>query len=220
MRYNKEEIAKSIDHTFLNSDGRLADIRKLCAEAKEYNFASVAIAPYFVELASQELKNTDIKVDVAIGFPLGYTTTKIKVEETKDAINKGATEVDMMVNVSAVKDGRWDYVKKDIAAVAEQTNKMICKVIFETCYLNNDEIVKLAEICMDIDGVDYIKTSTGFGPAGARIEDVKLMKQTVGDRLCVKASGGIRTLEDYLKMREAGATRIGSSSGVKIVNEI
>ncbi|MFW5998435.1 MAG: deoxyribose-phosphate aldolase [Halanaerobiaceae bacterium] len=220
MEYSKEEVSKIIDHTFLKPDGSLDDITQLCEEAKKYSFASVAIAPDFVQYAARELQETEIKIDVAIGFPLGYTTTRTKIFETREAIINGATEVDMVVNISAVKDQKWNKVKEEIKSVAEITGDYIFKVIFETCYLDNKEIKKLGEICLKINGVDYIKTSTGFGPAGATVPHVQLMNEIAGDSLKVKAAGGIRTFKDLQKMINAGADRIGTSSGVAIMNEI
>lgn len=220
MKLTKKEVAKTIDHTCLNPAGRIADIKKLCEEAAVYDFASVAIGPDFVKYASKKLEGTDVKVDVAVGFPLGYNTTATKVFETKEAIANGATEVDMVANLVAVKDKRWDKVKDDINQLADVCGDITLKVIFETCYLKKDEIIKLAEICLEIEGVDYIKTSTGFGPEGATMENVKLMKEIVGNKKMVKAAGGIKTLDDYKSMINAGASRIGSSSGLKILAEI
>ncbi len=220
MKFTKEEIAKTIDHTFLNPDGSLSDIERLCEEAAEYGFASVAIAPDFVEYAAEKLKGTGVEIDGTVGFPLGYNTTAAKVFEAKEEIELGATELDMVVNIVAVKDHNWDKVKDDIQQVAEVCKDITFKVIFETCYLTEAEIIKLAEICLEIDEVDYIKTSTGFAPEGATVESVKIMKKTVGEQKKVKAAGGIRSLADYKKMIEAGASRIGSSSGLKIIAEL
>lgn len=220
MKLKKEDVVKSIDHTFLSPDGTMADIKKLCDEAVDYGFSSVAIAPDFVKYCSERLAGTGVDIDVAVGFPLGYNTTGTKVFETKESIEFGATEVDMVANLVAVKDHNWDKVKDDIEQVAEACGDITLKVIFENYYLTKEEIKKLAEICLEIDGVDYIKTSTGFAAEGAKVEDVKLMKEVVGDKKKVKAAGGIRSLEDYKKMIEAGASRIGSSSGLKIVAEL
>jgi len=220
MELTKESVAKTIDHTFLNPAGSIEDIKKLCDEAKKHKFASVAIAPDFVSYASKKLVGTDIKVDVAVGFPLGYNTTATKVFETEESIKLGATEVDMVVNIVAVKDKKWDKVKNEIEQVADVCGDIPLKVIFETCYLEKQEIKKLAKVCLEIPGVDYIKTSTGFGPEGATVENVKLMKKVVKDKKSIKAAGGIRTLEDYKKMVDAGASRIGSSSGLNILQEL
>ncbi len=220
MEFTKDEIAKTIDHTFLNPDGRMEDIKQLCEEAADYGFASVAIGPDFVGYAAKKLAGTGVEIDGTVGFPLGYSTTGTKVFEAQEAIELGATELDMVVNIVAVKDHNWDKVKEDIEQVAEVCKDITFKVIFETCYLTEAEIRKLAEICLEIEGVDYIKTSTGFGPEGATVENVKLMKEVVGDQKKVKAAGGIRSLADYKKMIEAGASRIGSSSGLKIISEL
>mgnify|MGYP006429733593 CR=1 FL=1 len=220
MKFTKDEVAKTIDHTFLNPDGKMSDIKQLCEEAAEYGFASVAIAPDFVEYAAEKLECTGVEIDGTVGFPLGYHTTATKVFEAKEAIELGATELDMVVNIVAVKDHNWDKVKDDIKQVAEVCEDITFKVIFETCYLTKEEIKKLAEISLEIDGIDYIKTSTGFGPEGATAENVRIMKEVVGEQKKVKAAGGIRTLADYKKMREAGASRIGSSSGLKIIAEL
>lgn len=220
MEFTKKNIAKTIDHTFLNPDGKLSDIEKLCEEAAEYGFASVAVGPDFVEFAAEKLAGTGVEIDGTVGFPLGYHTTATKVFEAKEAIELGATELDMVVNIVAVKDHNWDKVKDDIEQVAEVCGDITFKVIFETCYLTEAEIKKIAEICLEIDKVDFIKTSTGFGPEGATVENVKLMKEVVGDKKKVKAAGGIRSLADYKKMINAGASRIGSSSGLKIIAEL
>ncbi len=220
MKFTKKEIAKTIDHTFLNPDGRMGDIEQLCEEAIEHGFASVAIAPDFVEYAAKKLAGTDVGIDGTVGFPLGYNTTATKVFEAKEEIELGATELDMVVNIAAVKDHNWGKVKNDIKQVAEVCKDITFKVIFETCYLTEEEIKRLAEICLGIDEVDYIKTSTGFGPEGATAENVRIMKDVVGDQKKLKAAGGIRSLADYKKMREAGASRIGSSSGLKIIAEL
>lgn len=221
MKLTKNEVAKTIDHTLLKPNATLGDIERLCKEAKEFGFVSVAIAPYFVKYANELLGDSEVKVGVAVGFPFGYTTTATKVFETKESIVNGAKEVDMVVNISAVKDRKWEIVKEDIESVAKECkNIVVLKVIFETCYLEKEEIKKLAEVCLQIPGVDYIKTSTGFGPSGATVEDVKLMKETVGNKIKVKAAGGIRTLQDYINMINAGAERIGTSSGISILKEL
>ncbi|PNR90734.1 deoxyribose-phosphate aldolase [Petrotoga sp. HWH.PT.55.6.1] len=221
MKLTKKEVAKTIDHTLLKPNATLGDIERLCKEAKEFGFVSVAIAPYFVKYANELLGDSEVKVGVAVGFPFGYNTTATKVFETKESIVNGAKEVDMVVNISAVKDRKWEIVKEDIESVAKECkNIVVLKVIFETCYLEKEEIKKLAEVCLQIPGVDYIKTSTGFGPSGATVEDVKLMKETVGNKIKVKAAGGIRTLQDYINMINAGAERIGTSSGISILKEL
>ena len=221
---NNAEIAKMIDHTILKANATQSDIEKLCEEAKEYNFASVCVNPYWVSLASDLLKNSTVKVCTVIGFPLGATSSESKASETEIAILQGADEVDMVINVGAMKNNQTDIVEKDILAVVNSARKtgkaqnknITVKVILETCYLTKDEI-KNACLCAKNAGADFVKTSTGFGTGGATVEDVKLMKETVGSSMEVKASGGIRDYETAIKMIEAGATRLGTSSGITIV---
>ena len=221
---NNLELAKMIDHTILKANATQSDIEKLCEEAKEYNFASVCVNPYWVPLASNLLKNSTVKVCTVIGFPLGATSSESKAYETEIAILQGADEVDMVINVGAMKNNQTDIVEKDILAVvnsARQTGKdqnknITVKIILETCYLTKDEI-KNACLCAKNAGADFVKTSTGFGTGGATVEDVKLMKETLGSSMEVKASGGIRDYETAIKMIEAGATRLGTSSGIAIV---
>ena len=221
---NNLELAKMIDHTILKADATQSDIEKLCEEAKKYNFASVCVNPYWVSLASDLLKNSTVKVCTVIGFPLGATSSESKAYETEIAILHGADEVDMVINVGAIKNNKTDIVEKDILSVVNSARKtgksqnknIIVKVILETCYLTKDEI-KNACICAKNAGADFVKTSTGFGTGGATVEDVALMKETVGSSMEVKASGGIRDYETAIKMIEAGATRLGTSSGISIV---
>ena len=221
---NNLELAKMIDHTILKADATQSDIEKLCEEAKKYNFASVCVNPYWVPLASDLLKNSTVKVCTVIGFPLGATSSESKASETEIAILQGADEVDMVINVGAMKNNKTDIVENDILSVVNSARKtgktqnknIIVKVILETCYLTKDEI-KNACICAKNAGADFVKTSTGFGTGGATTEDVALMKQTVGETMQVKASGGIRDYETAIKMIEAGATRLGTSSGISIV---
>lgn len=221
---NNLELAKMIDHTILKANATQSDIEKLCEEAKKYNFASVCINPYWVSLASDLLKNSTVKVCTVIGFPLGATSSESKAYETEIAILQGADEVDMVINVGAMKNNKTDIVENDILAVVNSARKtgksqnknIIVKVILETCYLTKDEI-KNACICAKNAGADFVKTSTGFGTGGATTEDVALMKQTVGETMQVKASGGIRDYETAIKMIEAGASRLGTSSGVSII---
>ena len=218
MQLDKKELARYIDHTYLRPEGRESAIRKLCREARDYGFAAVAIGPYYIPLAAEELRGTDIDLSAAVGFPLGYTTTATKAFEAEEALQQGATEIDMVANITAVKSGFWSEVKKDIQATAEVCGKeTICKVIFETCYLKRGEMERLAEICLEIEEVDFLKTSTGFGPEGARAEDVRLLGELTEGRKKIKASGGIRTLEDCEEMIEAGAERLGTSAGVALM---
>ena len=221
---NNLELAKMIDHTILKANATQSDIEKLCDEAKKYNFASVCVNPYWVPLASDLLKNSTVKVCTVIGFPLGATSSESKASETEIAILQGADEVDMVINVGAMKNNQTDIVENDILSVVNSARKtgktqnknIIVKVILETCYLTKDEI-KNACLCAKNAGADFVKTSTGFGTGGATVEDVALMKKTVGETMQVKASGGIRDYETALKMIEAGATRLGTSSGISIV---
>ena len=210
-------IAQYIDHTILKPDATKEQVVKVCSEAKEYLFYSVCINPYYVKLVSDELKDSSVKVTSVIGFPLGASTSEIKAMEAKKAIEDGADEIDMVINISALKDKEYDLVKEDIKSVVNEVNgKAILKVILETCLLTDEEKVKACELAKEA-GANYVKTSTGFSTGGATIEDVKLMKNAVGDKLKVKASGGIRDIKIAEAMIEAGASRLGASSSVKIV---
>ena len=211
-------IAKYIDHTNLKAYASKEDIIKLCDEARRYNFYAVCVNPYRVKLAKEQLQGTNIKVATVIGFPLGATPTEVKVFEAKKALEDGADEVDMVINIGALKDKAYKYVRNDIAEVVRIAHEKgaIVKVIIETCYLSDNEKEIACKLAMEA-GADFVKTSTGFGTGGATIEDVKLMRKVVGDKLGVKAAGGIRTYEEALAMINAGANRIGTSSGVKII---
>ncbi|MBL7574261.1 deoxyribose-phosphate aldolase [Staphylococcus saccharolyticus] len=208
--------AKLIDHTLLKPETTREQIDKLIEEAKKYQFKSVCINPAHVQYAAKKLKDSDVVVCTVIGFPLGASTTSVKAYETKDAINHGASEIDMVINVGALKDERYDEVQKDIEAVVAAANGKTVKVIIETILLSDDEKVKACELS-EAAGAKFVKTSTGFAGGGATPEDVKLMKDTVGNRLEVKASGGVRNLDDFNQMIHAGATRIGASAGVQIL---
>ena len=214
-------LEKYIDHTNLKAFATKADIEKLCDEAKEYNFASVCVNPYWVPLCAEKLSGTGVKVCTVIGFPLGATSTKSKAFETKTAVEQGADEVDMVINVGLAKDGEWEKLTQDIKAVVEEAKKTfkktVVKVILETCYLTDEQIVKACECCKNANA-DFVKTSTGFGTEGATIHNVELMKKTVKDALKVKAAGGIRDKETALAMIEAGASRLGTSSGKTILD--
>jgi deoxyribose-phosphate aldolase len=210
-------IAKMIDHTLLKANTTKEQIVKLCEEAKQYNFASVCVNPTWVATAAELLKDTDVKVCTVIGFPLGANTPETKAFETKDAIEKGATEVDMVINIGALKDGNDELVERDIRAVVDAAKgKALVKVIIEACLLTEEEKVRACELAVKA-GADYVKTSTGFSTGGATVEDVALMRKTVGPEIGVKASGGVRDLQGAEAMIKAGATRIGTSSGVAIV---
>ena len=211
MDYNK-----LIDHTNLKQDAQEADIIKLCDEAKEHHFASVCVNPNYVSLCKERLAGSDVKVCTVIGFPLGQTTTTAKIDETKDAIFEGADEIDMVINVSWIKDKRYDKVLYEIQRLKRYCHDRILKVILETCLLSDEEIVKACEIAKKA-GADFVKTSTGFSKGGATVHAVELMRKTVGSDMGVKASGGIKTKEDMVKLVEAGANRIGTSSGVELV---
>lgn len=212
MNYNK-----LIDHTLLKQDASPEQIIKLCEEAKQFDFMSVCVNPAYVPLAAAELKGSDVKVCTVIGFPLGMNLTKTKVEEAMLAVKEGAQEVDMVINVGMLKAGHDDYVKEEIYEIKQAVGReIVLKVIIETCLLNNDEIVRACKAAKAA-GADFVKTSTGFSTGGATVEAVKLMRETVGPEMGVKASGGVRTHEDLLAMVEAGANRIGTSSGAKII---
>lgn len=213
-----EEVAKYIDHTLLKSDATKDDIIKLCQEARKFNFASVCVNPSHVTIASEELKETKVKVCTVVGFPLGATTTIAKVMETRDAIANGAEEIDMVINVGAIKAKQWDIVRDDIEAVRKASEGYVLKVILETALLTDPEKIKACEIAKET-GANFVKTSTGFGPGGATEHDVALMRQVVGTQMGVKASGGIRDYETAQKMIKAGATRIGASASVAIVQK-
>lgn len=210
-------LAKMIDHTKLKADTTEADIITLTSEAKEHGFWSVCINPTWIPLAKKELAGSDVKICTVIGFPLGANSSKVKAFETDTAIKDGADEVDMVINVGALKQAQYDVVLADIKAVVDEAKgRALVKVIIETALLTKEEIVKVCELAVEA-GADYVKTSTGFSTAGATAENVKLMKDTVGDRALVKASGAVRTTEDAEKMVAAGASRIGASDGVKII---
>lgn len=212
------ELNKYIDHTNLKAKTTLKDIEKLCSEALEYGFASVCVNPYYVSYAKDILRDSNVLVCTVVGFPLGMNTISVKEYEAIDAINNGADEIDMVINVGALKDGDYEYVKKEIEQIRDSIGGKTLKVIIETCYLTDQEIVKMTEICNDT-FVNFIKTSTGFGDSGAKVEEVEIMNHHRAETLEIKASGGIKTRKDMLDMIEAGATRIGTSSGVDIMKE-
>src|SRR5699024_5944756 len=212
-----KNIAQYIDHTILNADATKEDIRVLCEEAEEYNFKTVCIQPYWVEYAPEVLEGTDVGVTTVIGFPLGANTSEIKAIETKLAIADGASDVDMVINIGALKSEDYDTVLNDIQAVVDAAEgKAIVKVIIETALLTKNEKVRASELSKQA-GADFVKTSTGFSTGGATLDDVRLMRATVGPDMGVKASGGVRTYEDAKAMIEVGATRIGASSGISII---
>ena len=210
------KLNKDIDHTLLKADASQEQIETLIEEAKKYDFASVCVNPTWVSFAAQALKATDVKVCTVIGFPLGANTPELKAFETSDAIQNGANEVDMVINIGALKSRNFDLVERDIRAVVEAAKGTLVKVIIETCLLTDDEKVKACQIAQKA-GADFVKTSTGFSTGGATVADVALMRKTVGPDMGVKASGGARSYEDALAFIKAGATRIGASSGVAIM---
>ena len=208
--------AKLIDHTLLKPDSTKEQIDTIINEAKAYQFKSVCVNPTHVQYASEQLKGTDVLVCTVIGFPLGATTTAVKSYETKDAINNGAQEIDMVINIGALKDGRFDEVQNDIEAVVQAANGKTVKVIIETVLLTEKEKIKACQLS-EAAGAHFVKTSTGFAGGGATVEDVKLMKSVVGDNAKVKASGGVRDKETAQKYIDLGAERLGTSSGIDIV---
>lgn len=223
MEISKNEVAKMIDHTVLKPVAQQEDVIKLCQEAREYNFASVCINPCYVPLAVEQLKGSFVKVCTVIGFPLGSNTTAVKAFEAADAVKNGATELDMVINIGALKQGQQDVVLKDIQAVVEAAKKVnpeaITKVIIETCYLTTEEKVLACQLAQQA-GAHFVKTSTGFGTGGATVEDIALMRETVGTEMGVKASGGIKNAQHALAMITAGANRIGASAGIAIIKEL
>ena len=213
MNYNK-----MIDHTVLKADTPLETVKRICDEAMEYGFASVCINPCHVAYCADYLKDSDVNVCTVIGFPLGANTSAEKAFETKDAIANGADEIDMVMNIGALKDKNYDLVRDDVKAVVEAANGTLVKVILETCLLTEDEIKKACELCVEAKA-DYVKTSTGFSTRGATIEDVRIMKEAVHGKAKVKAAGGVRTPEDMVKIVAAGADRIGTSAGCSLVKK-
>jgi deoxyribose-phosphate aldolase len=221
MTNNTVEYAGMIDHTNLKPFTTKDDWRELCGQAVAFGFKSVAINNAGIVYCRRFLENSDVLVDAAVGFPLGQNTLAVKVFETMDAIEKGAGEIDYVINISEVKNGNWQYVTDEMNAIANacQERNITCKVIFENCYLTDDEKRRLCEIALRV-RPDFIKTSTGFGSGGATVSDVRLMRDYVGGEIHIKAAGGIRTGQQFLTMIEAGANRIGTSSGIAIIQEL
>lgn len=211
------KLNKYIDHTILKPETTQEQVEKILSEAKEYDFASVCVNPTWVSLAAESLKDSDVKVCTVIGFPLGANTSAVKAFETKNAIANGADEIDMVINVGALKAGNDALVLDDIKAVVDASGDKLVKVIIEACLLTDDEKVRACQLSKEA-GADYVKTSTGFSTGGATVADVTLMRKTVGPDMGVKASGGARSYEDAIAFIEAGASRIGASSGVAIMN--
>ncbi len=219
MEITKKNVAGIIDHTLLKPQASEEQIAKICEEAKEYSFASVCVNPCYVAQCAEALKDSPVNVCTVIGFPLGATTSASKAFETKDAVANGAVEIDMVVNVGKIKSGKWDYVKEDIKAVVEAAGGKLVKVIIETCLLTDAEKEQVCLIAKEA-GADFVKTSTGFSTGGATPEDVALMRKTVGPEMGVKASGGIHNADEAIACINAGATRLGVSAGIAVVNGI
>ena len=210
------ELSKYIDHTLLKATAQPKDIKKLCSEAIDYNFYAVCVNGCYVPLAKKELENSPVKVAAVIGFPLGAMSTPAKVMETQKCIEEGADEIDMVINIGKLQSGNIQYVENEIAAIKEATGKKQLKVIIETCYLSEDEKKTACNLAMNA-GADFVKTSTGFGTGGATLEDIQLMKNVVGERVKIKASGGIKDTKTALEYVALGISRIGTSSGIEIV---
>lgn len=213
-----ERILKTVDHTLLKATATWEDIKVICDEAKEMKVASVCIPPSYVKQAAQYLQG-EIAVCTVIGFPLGYQTAPVKVFEAKDAIANGAAEVDMVINIAHAKDGLFDQIQEEIRQIKEAVGDKILKVIIETCYLTEEEKIKMCEV-VTAAGADFIKTSTGFGTAGATLEDIKLMRKHVGAHVLVKAAGGVKTIDDANNFIDAGAARLGTSSICNIIKNL
>jgi len=215
---DRKDIAGLIDHSLLGPDASYTDIKQLCKEALQFGFCSVCINPCFIKIAKELLTGSNIRVTTVIGFPLGMTLTEVKVYEAMNASLLGADELDIVINIGALKSGDWETVRKDLSDVIMATKGLIHKSIIDTCYFDDDEKKMAVEIALEA-GSEFIKTSTGFGPLGAQVRDIRLIKSIVGDAAGIKAAGGIRTLQEVLDLFEAGATRIGTSSGVRIMSE-
>lgn len=219
MSITPKEVAKYIDHTILKANALESEVKKICEEALEYKFASVCVNPYYVPFVKEILKGSEVKVCTVVGFPLGATPKEVKAFEAIKAVADGAEEVDMVINIGAMKDKKYDYVEEDIRYVVNAVPEDVCvKVILETCYLTEEEVKISSELSKKA-GAHFVKTSTGFGPGGATKEAIKIMRETVGEGLGVKASGGVRDFETAKIMIENGASRIGASASVNIVNE-
>jgi len=218
IKLSPENLARLIDHALLHPEKSSESFRNLCNEAKKYHFYSVCVNPFWVRFCSDELRGTDIKVVATVSFPFGQMTTRMKALETREAIENGASEIDMVMNIGAFKDKNYEYVRRDIEAVVDAARGNVVKVIIEAGYLTDDEVVKACEIAKQ-SGAHFVKTATGFGPTGATVPHVYLMRKTVGESFGVKASGGIRNFGDALMMVAAGANRIGASASVKIIED-
>lgn len=218
-QYDRKYIASMIDHTLLKANATKSQIAELCRQAREYNFASVCVNPYYVKQAAAELEGSGIRICTVVGFPLGANTSDVKAFETRRAVENGAVEIDMVINIGAMKDGDYQCIEDEIRLVVEAAQGNLVKVIIETCYLTDIEKKKACGLAKKA-GASFVKTSTGFGTAGATVEDIELMRNTVGNEMGVKASGGIRCLNDTAIMIDAGANRLGTSAGINILKEI
>ncbi len=218
MELSKTELARMIDHTLLKAETTTKDILRICQEAKQFGFASVVVNPTYIKKAAEFLKNSEVNVCTVVGFPLGASTTDVKVFEAQNALQNGADELDMVINVGSLKSGDFDLVLCDIKGIVDAADEKVVKVIIETCYLTKEEKIKACQLAKDANA-HFVKTSTGFGSGGATIEDVQLMRKVVGSNMGVKAAGGIRTYEDAIQMIRAGANRLGASAGVSIIEE-
>lgn len=220
MKLTAEQLAKKIDHTLVRPEAVEKDIEKICEEAKKYKFMSVVVSPCYIELAKGFLTGSAVKVGTVVGFPFGGSTPEAKAFEAHDAVLRGVDDIDMVINVGALKSGNLELIQDEIEGVvsASLKKRVIVKVIFETCYLDEEQ-KRAACLISERAGANFVKTSTGFGPEGATVEDVKLLRSCVSSRIGVKAAGGIRTYNTVLKMLKSGATRIGTSAGVKIMKE-
>jgi len=216
---NRQQIAAMIDHTLVRANATRADIDRLCEEAVRYGFAAVSINPVWTAYCAERLQGTPVRVNPVVGFPLGAIASYLKVEETKEATRNGANEIDMVINIGGLKSGYLSYVEREITDVVNAVKGIPVKVILETCYLTQNEKIHVCEISMQA-GAAFVKTSTGFGPAGAVLDDVRLMRKIVGNTLGVKAAGGIRTVDQVRAFLAAGATRIGSSASVDFITHI
>ncbi len=217
-RWTKSDVAEAMDHTLLKATATQDMITALCAEARQYRFKSVCVNPCWVPLCAKLLAGSNVLVCTVVGFPLGANATETKVEEARRAVSEGAHEIDMVINIGKAKAGDWNAIRNEIEAVVRASKPAIVKAIIETCYLTREEKIAACKAAVEA-GAAFVKTSTGFGTGGATVEDVRLMKEVVGEAASVKASGGIRTLADAIAMLEAGASRIGASAGVAIMNE-
>ena len=215
---DRKDIAGLTDHSLLRPDASYTNIKRLCEEALQFGFCSVCINPCFIKISKELLTGSNVRVTTVIGFPLGMTLTEVKVYEAMNASLLGADELDIVINIGALKSGDWETVRKDLSDVIMATKGLIHKTIIETCYLDDNEKRRVIEIALDA-GSEFIKTSSGYGSRGARVKDIRFIKGIVGDAAGIKAAGGISTLKQVLNMLEAGATRIGTSSGVKIMRE-